>query len=120
MIFGPCRAGCGAGWQQISDHSGEATTFAQLGVLAAQLGEPEPALRLMALSALLLRRIDHAHLRQVKSWMQRLATMLGYSQLQVRCLVREVIAEYRESHGWSLIHSAFHEPDERHYNARAA
>ncbi|MBV9789121.1 MAG: NACHT domain-containing protein, partial [Chloroflexi bacterium] len=107
-------------WQQIGDHSGEATTFAQLGVLAAQLGEPEPALRLMALSALLLRRIDHANLRHVKSWMQRLATMLGYSQLQVRCLVREVIAEYRASHGWSLIHGAFHEPDDRRYNARAA
>lgn len=108
-------------WQQIGDHAGEATTFAQLGVLAAQLGEPEPALRLMVLSALLFRRIDHANLRQVKSWMQRLATMLGYSHVQVRCLVRQVIAEYRESHGWSLLHAAFHDAeDRRHYSARAA
>jgi tetratricopeptide (TPR) repeat protein len=108
-------------WQQIGDHEGEASTFAQLGVLAAQLGDPETALRLMALSALLFRRIDHAHLRQVKSWMQRLATMLGYSQAQVRCLVRQVIAEYRQSRGWSLIDGVFHEAEAHgRYQSRAA
>ncbi len=99
-------------WQQIGDHAGEAMTFAQLGVLAAQLEQPETGLRLVALSALLLRRIDHARLRHVKSWMQQLADRLGYSHGQFRCMVRQVIIEYRQNRGWSLIHGAFHTSEE--------
>ncbi|HEX6291055.1 MAG TPA: CHAT domain-containing protein [Herpetosiphonaceae bacterium] len=108
-------------WQQVGDRAGEASTLAQLGVLAARLGHAETGLRLVALSALLFRQIDHTNPPEVQTWMQRLANHLEYGSRQFRCMIRQVVAEYRENRGWSLIHGAFHTPDEHpHAEARAA
>ena len=82
---------------------GEGATFAGLGILAAETGEPERGLRLLVLSAIILRSIGHADLKRVEPLVNALASQLGYTQERLQALVGEVLAEYRKDRGWGMV-----------------
>ena len=89
--------------QRIGDRAGEGATFAQLGILAAETDHPEKGLRLLVLSAIILRSIGHADLKRVEPWVNRLASQLGYTQERLQALAEEVLAEYRKDRGWGMV-----------------
>jgi hypothetical protein len=77
-----------------------------LGALALQRDRIEEGLRLMALSAIILRIIGSDEIKSVEPMVERLASQLKYSQDQFVKLVREVSYVYRKDRGWSLVELA--------------
>jgi len=96
--------------QQIGNPRGEAMTFAQLGIMSSKLDRSEEGLRLTALSAIILRSVGHADLKQVAPLVNNLASELQYTQEQFDFMAREVAESYRRDRGWSLIDAAFADP----------
>lgn len=66
-------------YQQLGDRPGEAGAFFQLGALAVQKEKIQEGLRLMALSAVILRSIKSDEVRNVEPLVERLASQLHYS-----------------------------------------
>ena len=87
--------------------AGEAATFAQLGIMAAQRGRVQEGLRLVALSAILLQAVGHADLRRVQPWVNDLASQLGYTQEQFDAMLGEVQEAYQRDLGQGLVEAAF-------------
>jgi tetratricopeptide (TPR) repeat protein len=89
--------------QEEGDRSGEAAAFFQLGALAVQKNRIPQGLRLMALSAVLLRMAKSREAENVEPLVERLASQLSYSQEQFMKMVREVTGAYRRDRGWGLV-----------------
>jgi len=89
--------------QEEGDKSGEAAAFFQLGALAVQRDSLPQGLRLMALSAVILRMAKSREVGNVEPLVERLASELSYSQEQFMEMVREVTGAYRRDRGWSLV-----------------
>jgi len=96
-------------YQQLGDRPGEAGAFFQLGALAVQKEKIQEGLRLMALSAVILRSIKSDEVRNVEPLVERLASQLHYSQEQFMAMVQEVFQSYRKDRGWELAVKAFAE-----------
>ncbi|VVB69128.1 Tetratricopeptide repeat protein [uncultured archaeon] len=94
-------------YQQLGDRPGEAGAFFQLGALAVQKEKIQEGLRLMALSAVILRSIKSEEVRNVEPLVERLASQLHYSQEQFMAMVQEVFWGYRQDKGWGLVERAF-------------
>ena len=94
-------------YQEIVDKSGEAGAFFQLGALAVQMDKIAEGLRLMALSALVLRSIKSDEVKNVEPLVERLASQLSYSQEQFMAMVQESIQSYRKDRGWGLVERTF-------------
>ncbi|NPV63105.1 MAG: tetratricopeptide repeat protein [Methanotrichaceae archaeon] len=97
-------------YQELGDKPGEAGAFFQLGAVAVQLNMLAEGLRLMAISAVILRSISSEDVKNVEPVVERLASKLSYSQDQFMIMVNEVIDAYRRDRGRALIAKAF--PDE--------
>ncbi|MEA2045671.1 MAG: hypothetical protein U9N48_04010, partial [Euryarchaeota archaeon] len=89
------------------DRAGEAITCAQIGIMAAEERRAEEGLRLVTLSAMILKEIGHADLKQVEPWVDDLASELGYSQDQFDAMYEEIAEAYQRDRGRSLIDAAF-------------
>jgi tetratricopeptide (TPR) repeat protein len=89
--------------QEVGDRSGEAAAFFQLGALAVQRDRIPQGLKLMALSAVILRMAKSEEVGNVEPLVERLASQLSYSQEQFMETVREVTGAYRRDRGWSLV-----------------
>ena len=63
-------------------------------------------LRLMALSALVLRSIKSDEVKNVEPLVERLASQLSYSQEQFMAMVQESMQSYRKDRGWRLVERA--------------
>ncbi len=96
-------------YQQLGDRPGEAGAFFQLGALAVQKEKIQEGLRLMALSAVILRSIKSDEVRNVEPLVERLASQLQYSQVQFMAMVQEAFQSYRMDRGWGLVKKAFAE-----------
>jgi len=94
-------------YQDLGDKPGEAGAFFQLGALAVQEDRIAQGLRLMALSAVILRSISSEEVKNVEPVVERLASQLNYSQEQFMAMVKEVITAYRRDEGASLLDQAF-------------
>jgi tetratricopeptide (TPR) repeat protein len=94
-------------YQELLDKSGEAGAFFQLGALAVQMDKIAEGLRLMALSALVLRSIKSDEVKNVEPLVERLASQLSYSQEQFMAMVQESIQSYRKDRGWGLVERTF-------------
>ncbi len=95
--------------QQLGDRSEEAAAFFQLGALAVQKEKIQEGLRLMALSAVILRSIKSDEVRNVEPLVERLASQLHYNQTQFMAMVQEAFQSYRKDRGWGLVERAFTE-----------
>jgi hypothetical protein len=95
--------------QQIGNRTGEAQTFAQLGIMSSKLDRADEGLRLLALSATILKSVGHADLKQVGPWVDQLAYQLQYTQEQFNVMLREVQEAYDRDWGSGLIEAAFRE-----------
>lgn len=93
-------------FQELGDKPGEAGAFFQLGAIAVQEDRIHEGLRLMALSAVVLRSIGSEEVRNVEPVVERLASQLKYSQQQFMEMVREVVGAYRRDRGWGLVEAA--------------
>lgn len=93
-------------FQELGDKLGEAGAFFQLGAIAIQQDRIEEGLRLMALSAVVLRSIGSEEVKDVEPVVERLASQLKYSQEQFLEMVREVVGAYRRDKGWGLVEAA--------------
>ena len=93
--------------QQIGNRAGEAATFAQIGIMVAEEGHAEEGLRLVTLSAMILKEIGHADIDRVEAWIDDLALELEYTQEQFEAMLQEVAESYRRDRGRSLIDAAF-------------
>ncbi len=94
-------------FQDLGDKSGEAGAFFQLGAIAIQQNRIPEGLRLMALSAVVLRSIGSEEVKEVEPVVERLASQLKYSQEQFLEVVREAVGAYRRDRGWGLVEAAF-------------
>jgi len=94
-------------FQGLGDRPGEAGAFFQLGAIAVQQDRIPEGLRLMALSAVVLRSIGSEEVKSVEPVVERLASQLKYSQEQFMEMVREVVGAYRQDRGWGLVEAAF-------------
>lgn len=90
-------------YQELEEKSGEAGAFFQLGALEIQQNRIPEGLRLMALSAVILRSIASPDVGQVEPLVERLAAQLHYSQEQFLEMIRTVTQEYRRDGGWGLV-----------------
>jgi tetratricopeptide (TPR) repeat protein len=90
-------------FQELGDKSGEAAAFFQLGALAVQKDRIPQGLRLMALSAVILRMAKSEEIGNVEPLVERLAAQLSYSQERFMEMVREISGAYRRDRGWSLV-----------------
>lgn len=93
--------------QELGDVYGEASTFANLGALAAELGRGEEGLRLFVIGVLLMREVEHPNLRQVERAVEELAYRLDYSEERFAEAVEDAIESYQFDQGWGLIEEAF-------------
>lgn len=93
-------------FQELGDKPGEAGAFFQLGAIAVQQNRIQEGLRLMALSAVVLRSISSEDVKSVEPVVERLASQLRYSQDQFLEMVREVVGGYRKDKGWGLVEAA--------------
>jgi tetratricopeptide (TPR) repeat protein len=92
-------------YQELLDKPGEAGAFFQLGALAVQMDKIKEGLRLMALSALVLRSIKSDEVKNVEPLVERLASQLSYNQEQFMAMVQEAMQSYRQNQGWALVES---------------
>ncbi len=93
-------------FQELGDKPGEAGAFFQLGAIAVQQNRIQEGLRLMALSAVVLRSISSEEVKNVEPVVERLASQLRYSQEKFLEMVREVVGAYRKDKGWGLVEAA--------------
>jgi tetratricopeptide (TPR) repeat protein len=93
-------------FHDLGDKTGEAGAFFQLGAIAVQQNRIPEGLRLMALSAVILRSISSEDVKNVEPVVERLASQLRYSQDQFLEMVREVVGAYRKDKGWGLVEAA--------------
>jgi len=93
-------------YQETKDKPGEAAAFFQLGALAVQLNRIPEGLRLMALSAMILRSANSPEVRNVEPVVERLASQIKYSQDQFMKMIQETNSGYRKDRGRGLIQSA--------------
>ncbi|MDM7935720.1 MAG: tetratricopeptide repeat protein [Methanothrix sp.] len=93
-------------YQDLSDVSGEAAALFQLGSLAVADGRAHEGMRLMALSAILLRGVRSEEAGGVEPVVERLASQLQYTERQFMDMVQGAIQSYRKDRGWALIRSA--------------
>ena len=98
--------------QQIGDRAGVAATLTNIGIMAAKEGRAEEGLRLVPLSAMILKEIGHADIEQVEPWVNGLASDLEYSQEQCEAMYEEMTESYRRDRGQSLIDAAFGDREE--------
>jgi tetratricopeptide (TPR) repeat protein len=89
--------------QELEDKPAEAGSFFQLGVLAIQQNKTQEGLRLMALSAMVLRSIKSDDVKNVEPLVERLAAQLSLTQEQFTVMVQEVLQSYVLDRGWGLV-----------------
>lgn len=89
--------------QAIGDRAAEAASLFQLGALAVQHERIPEGLRLMALSAVILRSIKSPEIQSVEPIVESLASQLKYSQEQFMVLIQEVITGYSLDRGRGLV-----------------
>lgn len=94
-------------FQGLGDRPGEAGAFFQLGAIAVQQDRIPEGLRLMTLSAVVLRNIGSEEVKNIEPVVERLASQLKYSQEQFMEMVQEVVGAYRQDRGWGLVEAAF-------------
>jgi tetratricopeptide (TPR) repeat protein len=93
-------------YQKLADKPGEAGAFFQLGAVAVQRDKMHEGLRLMALSAVILRSISSDDIKSVEPLVERLASQLNYSQAEFLEMVQEVVGAYRRDRGSGLVEKA--------------
>jgi hypothetical protein len=93
-------------YQELADKPGEAGAFFQLGTVAVQRNKMNEGLRLMALSAVILRSIGSDDIKNVEPLVERLASQLNYSQAEFLEMVQEVVGAYRRDRGSGLVEKA--------------
>lgn len=98
-------------YQELKDKPGEAAVFFQLGALAAQQNRIPEGLRMMALSAMILRSANSQEVRNVEPVVERLASQMKYSQDKFMKMIQEANFSYRKDRGWKLIEDALGSAD---------
>ncbi len=93
-------------YQELKDQLGEAGALFQLGALAVQMDRVPEGLRLMALSAVVLRSIKSDEVRNIEPVVERLASQLNYSQEQFMAMLQEVMHGYTKDRGMELVNKA--------------
>jgi tetratricopeptide (TPR) repeat protein len=93
-------------YQELGDKPGEAGAFFQLGAVAVQRNKMHEGLRLMALSAVVLRSVGSVDVKSVEPVVERLASQLNYSQAEFLEMVQEVVGAYRRDRGSALVDKA--------------
>ena len=94
-------------YQELKDQPGEAGALFQLGALAVQMEKIQEGLRLMALSAVVLRNINSDEVKNVEPVVERLASQLNYSQDQFVSMLQEVMHSYVKDKGKGLLERTF-------------
>jgi tetratricopeptide (TPR) repeat protein len=94
-------------YQELKDQAGEAGALFQLGALAVQMDRIQEGLRLMALSAVVLRSINSDEVKNIEPVVERLASQLNFSQDQFVAMLQEVMHSYVKDKGRSLIERTF-------------
>lgn len=94
-------------YQELEDKPGEASAFFQLGVMAVQGENPMGGMKLLALSGMLLKSVDHPDFKEVEPVVDRLASQLRYSQEQFMRMIKEVSEAYRRDRASRLVEAAF-------------
>jgi tetratricopeptide (TPR) repeat protein len=89
--------------RQVRDPVGEAATWYQLGILVADLGEIELALRLAGLCWIIDYSIGHADTANDFHRVANLAAQLDYTPQKLRGILDEVGAQYQIDYGHSLL-----------------
>ncbi len=100
-------------YQEIKDKPGEAAAFFQLGALAVRQNRISEGLKLMALSAMILRSANSQEVRNVEPVVERLASQMKYSQDQFMKMIQETNFSYRKDRGWRLIEDALGSIDQK-------
>lgn len=94
-------------YQELKDQPGEAGALFQLGALAVQMDRIQEGLRLMALSAVVLRSINSDEVKNIEPVVERLASQLNFSQDQFVAMLQEVMHSYVKDKGRGLIERTF-------------
>jgi hypothetical protein len=94
-------------YQELKDQPGEAGALFQLGALAVQMDRIQEGLRLMALSAVVLRSINSDEVKNIEPVVERLASQLNFSQDQFVAMLQEVMQCYVKDKGRDLIERTF-------------
>lgn len=94
-------------YQELKDQPGEAGALFQLGALAVQMDRTQEGLRLMALSAVVLRSIKSDEVKNIEPVVERLASQLNYSQEQFMAMLQEVMHGYTKDRGMELVNKAW-------------
>ena len=94
-------------YQELKDQPGEAGALFQLGALAVQMDRIQEGLRLMALSAVVLRSIKSDEVKNIEPVVERLASQLNYSQDQFVAMLQEVMQSYIKDKGKGLVERTF-------------
>lgn len=94
-------------YQELEDKPGEAGALFQLGALAVQMDRIGEGLRLMALSAVVLRSINSDEVKSIEPVVERLASQLNYSQDQFVAMLQEVMHSYVKDRGMGLVKRTF-------------
>ncbi len=94
-------------YQELKDQPGEAGALFQLGALAVQMDRVQEGLRLMALSAVVLRSINSDEVKSIEPVVERLASQLNYSQEQFMAMLQEVMRSYVKDRGMGLVKKAW-------------
>lgn len=92
--------------QHIDDYAGEATSFFNLGQMAAAQGQTEAGARLMALCSRIERLIEHPDIGNDESELATIIDKLGYGPEQVKALQQQVAAAYEVDRWWGLVRAA--------------
>ncbi len=93
--------------QEVGDRAGEAEVFAELGMMATELGRLDEGLRLLILGALLMREISHPRQKEIERLIDRWSRELDYSDGEFSDMIEEAIEIYHMDRGWTLIEEAF-------------
>lgn len=96
-------------YRELEDRPGEAGALFQLGALAVQMERIQEGLRLMALSAVVLRSINSDEVKKIEPLVERLASQLKLSQDQFASMLQEVMHSYVKDRGLALVQRAFRE-----------
>jgi len=94
-------------YQELKDQAGEAGALFQLGALAVQMDRIQEGLRLMALSAVVLRSINSDEVKNIEPVVERLASQLNFSQDQFVAMLQEVMQCYVKDRGMGLVKKAW-------------
>ena len=94
-------------YQELKDQPGEAGALFQLGALAVQMDRIQEGLRLMALSAVVLKSINSDEVKNIEPVVERLASQLNFSQDQFVAMLQEVMQCYVKDRGMGLVKKAW-------------